>query len=460
MTPATLEAGVKSEVRAREPCRCHSEELLPGALDFAAAGHLTATHLLHAFAARCPPPLARWAIETFTDPGGSVLDPMCGSGTTLVEAALGGRQGWGADIDPLARMISLAKATLVPAAAVETLAERVEHRAGRFADPGWRPELPRLDYWFRADVASDLAKLRRMVVALTDDGPLRRLAWTVFSSLIVGRTSVANARDLVHSRHHFRPWAEDPKSIDRFVAGLHRAAKFMGEYATLLPKSHYQSGMVGLDARRLDLANDSADLTFFSPPYVAALDYPRAHAFAVAWLADVLGTNTDAYREHARNYIGTDRAALTEATKTQPLPPRSECPPVDAAVRALASVPERAWVVARYFANMALVFAEVARVTRPGGHAVVVVCPSNIRKVRVPTNEIFEVSAQPWDLLRPGARAWCLVRPMPAQPAGTFAISTSYTVTGLSLWWLASRSSSGSPVLAYHVAGSSLTCRK
>ena len=60
MTPPTLETGAKSEVRARGPCRRHREELLPGALDFAAAGHLTATHLLHAFAARCPPPLARW----------------------------------------------------------------------------------------------------------------------------------------------------------------------------------------------------------------------------------------------------------------------------------------------------------------------------------------------------------------------------------------------------------------
>jgi hypothetical protein len=49
-------------------------------LDLSASGHLYATHGLHAFAARCPPPLARWAIETFTDRGDIVLDPMCGSG--------------------------------------------------------------------------------------------------------------------------------------------------------------------------------------------------------------------------------------------------------------------------------------------------------------------------------------------------------------------------------------------
>jgi hypothetical protein len=45
---------------------------------------------------------------------------------------------------------------------------------------------------------------------------------------------------------------------------------------------------------------------------------------------------------------------------------------------------------------------------------------------------------------------------MPVEPAGTFANPTSYKVIGAALWWLASRLSNGSPVLAYHVADSSL----
>lgn len=44
-------------------------------LDFGAGGHLYATHQLHAFAARCPAPVARWAIESFflASPVGSVV---------------------------------------------------------------------------------------------------------------------------------------------------------------------------------------------------------------------------------------------------------------------------------------------------------------------------------------------------------------------------------------------------
>jgi len=374
-------------------CHRHREQLPPGALDFSAAGHLYATHGLHAFAARCPPPLARWAIETFTNIDEIVLDIMCGSGTSLVEAVLTGRHGWGVDIDPLARMVALSKATPIEPAAVNELASHIERDAVATDDDGWRPALDRLDYWFRPDVAADLARLRRLIRTHTNEGPLRRLAWTVFSSLIVGRTSVANARDLVHSRHHFREWTENPNAVERFVRALRRAGRLMRDFAALPPIGHPPACLVGHDARALSVEDQVVDLVFFSPPYVSALDYPRAHAFAVAWLADVLAITPAAYRVHARAYVGSDRAPLAAARPDQPLPPSSGHATVDAVVGALGSVPERAWVVARYFTDMAAVFAEAARVTRPGGHVVAVVCPSNIRQIPVPTHEIFHTLA-------------------------------------------------------------------
>src|SRR4051812_21202498 len=82
-------------------------------LTFSAAGNLYATHGIHPFAARCPPPLVDWAITQFTGAGDVVLDPMVGSGTAMVESCLLGRRAWGADIDPLARLIAKAKATPV-----------------------------------------------------------------------------------------------------------------------------------------------------------------------------------------------------------------------------------------------------------------------------------------------------------------------------------------------------------
>ena len=132
-----------------------------------------------------------------------------------------------------------------------------------------------------------------------------------------------------------------------------------------------------------------ADLVFTSPPYCSALDYTRAHLFAVAWLADVLGTTVEQYRLLGRDYIGSERASLAEATADRPTPPPLGVAGVDEVVDHLGSEPRRAWIVHRYFREMRQVLAECARVIRPGGHMVLVVCPSNVRRVPIPTHRLL-----------------------------------------------------------------------
>jgi tRNA G10 N-methylase Trm11 len=56
------------------------------------------------------PHLAAHAITAYTAPGDLILDPMCGSGTTLVEAVRAGRNAIGVDIEP--RYTALARANL------------------------------------------------------------------------------------------------------------------------------------------------------------------------------------------------------------------------------------------------------------------------------------------------------------------------------------------------------------
>jgi modification methylase len=56
------------------------------------------------------PALARRAIESYSDPGDLVLDPMCGIGTTLVEAIHAGRRAVGVELEP--RWAKLARANV------------------------------------------------------------------------------------------------------------------------------------------------------------------------------------------------------------------------------------------------------------------------------------------------------------------------------------------------------------
>ncbi|MFD9958344.1 TRM11 family SAM-dependent methyltransferase [Amycolatopsis sp. NPDC058986] len=64
--------------------------------------------------AKMLPAIARHAIDTFTAPGDLVLDPMCGVGTTLVEAVYKGRDALGIEYEP--RWAEVTQANLALAA--------------------------------------------------------------------------------------------------------------------------------------------------------------------------------------------------------------------------------------------------------------------------------------------------------------------------------------------------------
>lgn len=382
------------QLDADDSARACSEPL---DLTFSPAGYLYATHPMHAFAARCPPPLVGWALDSFSRPGDVVLDPMVGSGTTLVEACLRGRRAWGAEIDPLARLIAKVKATLIPAEGVEQITKEISDALESQTDEGWRPDLPNLEKWFGQQAMTDLARVRQAIQRVPAEPDLRDLLWVAFSSLIVSRTSVANARDLVHSRHHFRQWTKDPDVSRRFLTRLRSFRRMMADYGRRLLISgglaRPEIMIIGNDARELPGHDAEVDLVFTSPPYCSAIDYTRAHMFAVAWMADALGVSAREYRDLGPRYVGSERAPLSQATPGEPLPPQLGTTQVDDILASLADAPKRAWTVYRYFRDMAAVIRECGRVIRPGGRIVLVVCPSNIRRISIPTHELFATIA-------------------------------------------------------------------
>jgi len=80
--------------------RCALARILSEDLNFHQCASNYASHSVHSFAAKFPPQLPRVFIEGLTDPGETVLDPMMGSGTSVVEAFLCNRKAVGFDIDP------------------------------------------------------------------------------------------------------------------------------------------------------------------------------------------------------------------------------------------------------------------------------------------------------------------------------------------------------------------------
>jgi DNA modification methylase len=369
-------------------------------LDFEGQPSLHGAHALHPYAAKCPPQLVRYGLTYFSKRGDTVLDPMSGSGTTLVESKLMGRSAHGVDLDPLARLISKVKCCPIED---REIAKFYGQLSGLLLRSWSRTPLPKsfeechnaggpnVAAWFSPDVAQDLM---RIVAALTDlDAPLkiRQFFWVAFSSLILARTSVANARDIIHSRAHRFDHAKTPQPIQRFHDRVARMRIQMKEFYSSLDRNEYKASVTvsAGDARSIPLDDDSVDLVFTSPPYATALDYPRAHFLAVAWMEPILGMSLADYLKKAPDYIGSVRGRFQNGS-FEVMPELTSKRVCSNTLESLSSsCHKQAKVVQRYFLDMSRVMEETTRVLKKGRKAIVVVCPSHIRKVSIPTDEIL-----------------------------------------------------------------------
>ena len=363
-------------------------------LDFHGADGSYGPHAWHPFPAKFPPQLPRFLIERLSDPGDVVLDPMAGSGTTLVEAARLGRRAIGCDIDPLARMIAAAKLTPVdPSAALQAGRAVLEAAERDYLENG--DELRRnldlrfdaktrdfVDYWFLPRHQLELLALLQRIEA-SPPGGTREFLKVMFSSTIIAKSGgVSLARDLAHTRPHrdldktpASTFAEFAKRLERNAASLHRDGPHDAEAAV--------SGEPGCRAEIREAAADdtglptgSVDLIVTSPPYANnAIDYMRAHKFSLVWFGWKIADLTNI---RAR-YIGHDAASRIAYDD---LPDQCE--------KTLARLAERdarkAATLRRYFGEMAAVIAEMRRVLKPHGAAVFVVGTSNLRGIDVETH--------------------------------------------------------------------------
>ena len=272
-------------------------DLLGQDFDFQGQATATITHGIHAFAAKFPPQLPAVFIERLTAPGDVVLDPMMGSGTTLVESAIRGRKAIGLDLDPLS--IKQCKAKTTPIDDVELLnrlsAGIVASAYDVLATPELEAELSNrfdkatkdfVDYWFTDRTQRELEALLRSIELATDTIEDERQRQTIreffevaLSAIIVTKSGgVTKARDLAHGRAHIYPGKTVKDAINQFRLRVRRNIASL----EALPWIEYHDLVVKMgDARNMrdSVPDGSIDLVVTSPPYANAIDYMRAHKF-------------------------------------------------------------------------------------------------------------------------------------------------------------------------------------
>jgi DNA modification methylase len=378
-------------------------ELLSQDLDFHDQDSSYASHNFHSFPAKFPPQLPRKFITVLTNPGDTVLDPMMGSSTTILEAFLAGRRGIGFDIDPLALLISQVKVVPLDPEAVELTGRDILKKANDTLQDQWG-ELKRslksrwntktqefIDYWFAPETQLELLALITQIEKLADE-KLRAFFELVFSAIIITKSGgVSLAFDLAHTRPHRvkvvisqtgdillgedlaknpsprikiltktlrSPLAEFEKRFQQNLKSLSRA-----DFGPIPPEIRFGN------AQALPLDNAAVDLIVTSPPYASnAIDYMRAHKFSLVWL----GHSIDELTQKRKEYIGGE---VVTAVEFEDLPAYTAG--VVAGISKLDS--KRGLVLHRYYSEMTRTLKEMFRVLRPGKVAIVVVGSSMMR---------------------------------------------------------------------------------
>ena len=328
--------------------------------------------------------------EACLEAGAVVLDPFAGSGTTLVEARLGGFRAVGTELLAPAVLAARVKTRfeLDPARLLRAADRLVGSARRRKAGP-----LPFLRETARQFSPAALGELTRLRDALPSEGTAvgdaLRLA---FGRVLIPSSRLHRSPCLGYRR---APPVDGPGPFDRFVDATREMADDLRQIRRSRARWGPPAEIRATDARSAGWPAGSVDLAVTSPPYVNGMDYVMNYKVDLAWLgyatsytdlarlrtAEVACDNLP--RRETRAYLGFDD--LPDPWLEEILPQ------IRANVERHGSYrrDDAHAVVHRYFADLRPVLAGVYRALAPGGRFVLVVGDSLLAGAYVPGDLIL-----------------------------------------------------------------------
>lgn len=355
-------------------------------------------HGLHEYRGKFHPQIVRVIGNLLgLGPGCHVLDPFCGSGTTLLEAAHLGWNAVGLDINPLGIYIANAKVAAFRepssqlTAETDDLVHRLQSRAGNITPVPWTAFLPNQEYlesWFAKPVLEQLALIIREIDQVRTN--TLKPVFRVILSDICRQVSLQDPGDLRIRRR--KDAAATYDAISLFVDSVQsKVSSIIRAKQEILASNGRQIALLG-DSRRAKsvLSNPSAglgdqqfDAAICSPPYATALPYIDTQRLSLCLLGLV---RSDELRDLERTLIGNREISDAERRRLEDeIAKNSEKLPANVVefclhLRERAASPSHGFrrrnipgLVFKYFSEMALMFDSVHEVVKPGGAFALVV---------------------------------------------------------------------------------------
>lgn len=239
------------------------------------------THQFYRYPARFSPEFARSVIDTFSNPGETVLDPFMGGGTTIVEGLTLGRKVVGIDVNSLAVLIARVKSTplsLSELSYIRRLINEIYNWPPR--SNGIKPDATQgilfknVPWWTRNCILTILEKIKKIenkkVHVFLRCGLLRTAQWALDC-----REIIPTSRQFLHA--FCANTLEMCDQMDEYRAALRSAGIFPNEHISRFRRLLLRSALdIDRDGR---IPSDwlPIKLVVTSPPY------PGVHVLYHRW---------------------------------------------------------------------------------------------------------------------------------------------------------------------------------
>lgn len=245
-------------------------------------------HGLHEYKGKFNPQIARAILNIFNvHPLRRVLDPFCGSGTTLVECAHLGADAYGTDLNPFAVYLANAKllALSTPAAALNSALDRL---AARFRQlKGWTTNIRQdlrgvyLQSWFDPQLLHVIEVAADQIKAAT--GEFSPIFLSIASNLLRDY-SLQDPCDL-RIRRRKSPLPHVP-FVDAFLAAAQRFLERLESAQSVLGvrRQTGEASLCDVTAFKQKKFRYLFDAALTSPPYAMALPYIDTQRLSLVWL--------------------------------------------------------------------------------------------------------------------------------------------------------------------------------
>jgi site-specific DNA-methyltransferase (cytosine-N4-specific) len=238
------------------------------------------THGFHPYPAKYTPQLVNKYLSSYCRQGNTILDPFCGSGTTVVEGAINGINSVGIDLNPIAYIVSKAKSNRYEENDI-CLIDNIISQIRKINNVPTNikiPDFPNRSHWFQDNVCLELADLK-IKINFVENQNVKDLLLCAFSKIIV---RVSNQDSEV------RYTAKNKNIPNGTVYGLF--VETLLNYIDVLKSNEFQilakteifNGDTTIELKRF--SDNHFDFVITSPPYINTFDYYLYHKLRMFWL--------------------------------------------------------------------------------------------------------------------------------------------------------------------------------